>query len=216
VASDFPSPAAPVHVPSRPRRTQEERSAETRTRILDATIECLVELGYGATTQRAVAQRSGVSRGAQLHHFPTRATLVAEAIPYLAGQLTDRLEQQTTDLPAAPAGRVEVALDLLWTNFSKGLFVVALELWLSSRTDAELARTLAEAEQRISRAITALGQELFGPQIASRPDFDQRLQYALAVMRGLATSRPLRPDEAGLARRWAFARAELVEFFTRS
>lgn len=80
------TPAAPP----RRRRTQEERRAETRGRVLDATIACLLELGYGATTQRAVSDRSGVTRGAQLHHFPTRAQLVAEATTRLAIQLTSR------------------------------------------------------------------------------------------------------------------------------
>ena len=31
------------------RRTQEQRSNETRTRLLDATIDCLVKYGYGGT-----------------------------------------------------------------------------------------------------------------------------------------------------------------------
>ena len=46
-----------------------------RGRLLDAALECLVELGYGGTTTSVVAARAGVSRGAQLHHFPTRAAL---------------------------------------------------------------------------------------------------------------------------------------------
>ncbi|HUL99136.1 MAG TPA: TetR/AcrR family transcriptional regulator, partial [Mycobacterium sp.] len=32
------------------RRTQEQRSADTRTRLLDATIDCLVRYGYHGTT----------------------------------------------------------------------------------------------------------------------------------------------------------------------
>jgi len=62
---------SPATAPARPRRGQEERRASTRARLLDATVECLVDHGYAATTTTVIAERAGVSRGAQLHHYPT-------------------------------------------------------------------------------------------------------------------------------------------------
>src|SRR5690242_5936361 len=69
--------------PVKTRRTQEQRRAETRAKLLDAAIESLLEVGYAATTTRAVAQRAGVSSGAQTHHFPRRVDLVAAAVEHL-------------------------------------------------------------------------------------------------------------------------------------
>ena len=70
-----------VEFPSVPvRRTHAERSATTRTALLDATIECLAELGYSGTTTAEVVRRAGLSRGAQVHHFPTKALLIAAAL----------------------------------------------------------------------------------------------------------------------------------------
>ena len=51
---------------------QEERTRAMRQRLLDACVECLVERGWSGTSTTLVSQRAGVSRGAQLHHFPTR------------------------------------------------------------------------------------------------------------------------------------------------
>jgi len=48
--------------------------------LLDATIDCLVEEGYSGTTTTRVVERAGLSRGAQVHHFPTKSQLVAEAV----------------------------------------------------------------------------------------------------------------------------------------
>lgn len=76
------------------RRAQAGRSAATRARLLDATIECLVEHGYTGTTTTAVAQRAGVSRGAQLHHYGTREQLVAAAVGHLAEQRAAVLREQ--------------------------------------------------------------------------------------------------------------------------
>ena len=50
---------------------QEERTRLMRQRLLEATVECLVESGWSGTSTTLVSQRAGVSRGAQLDHFPT-------------------------------------------------------------------------------------------------------------------------------------------------
>lgn len=58
------------------RRTQAERTQETRTRILDAAVEVLRKKGYAHFRTADVARAAGVSRGAQLHHFRTKEKLV--------------------------------------------------------------------------------------------------------------------------------------------
>src|SRR5882724_13080442 len=68
------------------RRTQAERSAAMRMRLLDATIECLVTYGYAGTTTHRVAELAGVTRGAQIHHFRAKEDLVVAAIEHLAQQ----------------------------------------------------------------------------------------------------------------------------------
>src|SRR6266508_1349164 len=74
-------------------RTQAERSEHTRELLLDATIECLVELGYARTTVHEICLRAGLSRGAQQHHFTTKAELMAGALEHLFA----RLSQQVLD-----------------------------------------------------------------------------------------------------------------------
>jgi AcrR family transcriptional regulator len=67
-----------------PRRTQAERRAATRTALLEATIECLIDYGYADLTTARVADLAGVSRGAQVHYFANKAALVAAAVDHLA------------------------------------------------------------------------------------------------------------------------------------
>jgi AcrR family transcriptional regulator len=49
------------------RRTHAERRETTRLALLDAAVACLMEDGYAALTTRKVAERAGVSQGAQQH-----------------------------------------------------------------------------------------------------------------------------------------------------
>ena len=82
-------------------RTQQERSTRARALLLDATIDCLVELGYAHTTVIEISERAGVSRGAQQHHFTTKAELMTSALEHLftrlAAKILDGDLQEFTD-----------------------------------------------------------------------------------------------------------------------
>src|SRR5579872_2677392 len=83
----------------RSRRTQGERSAAMRGRLLEATVDCLYELGYARTTTIEVAARAGVSRGAQLHHFSTKERLV-EVARHLFDKRTEEFREAFAAVPS--------------------------------------------------------------------------------------------------------------------
>src|SRR5277367_4945832 len=122
----------------RVRRTQAERTAAMRTRLLDATIECLVTYGYAGTTTMRVAEKAGVTRGAQIHHFPSKEDLVVAAIEHLAHQ---RARKAIDDLGLIDQNpdTANAILDFLWSIHEGPLFVATIELWIASRTDRVLA-----------------------------------------------------------------------------
>ena len=175
-------------MPPKSRQTNEERSARTRGKVLDATIECLLELGYASTTTTLISERAGVSRGAQLHHFPTKGELVAAAVEHLAQRLGDALQEEAASLPS-DGDRVTAAIDLLWSRFSTPLFAAWLELWVAARTDAELAATLRPVEERLTAGIQKQGRAMF----AGHPGADYEVIALLTfyLMQGLALDRVL-------------------------
>ena len=60
--------------PPRERRSQTERTAETRERVMAAVVESIAEVGYPKTTANEIARRAGVTWGAVQHHFGERRT----------------------------------------------------------------------------------------------------------------------------------------------
>lgn len=179
------------------RRTQEERTAATRTKLLDATIECLQELGYGGTTTTEVARRAGVSRGAELYHFPTRAELVTTAVEHLFERRRQEFLQAFRDLPA-DADRVDSAVDLLWSVVSGPTFYAWLELLVAARTDAELRRSVTAMVERFVETVRQTFREIF-PQPGG-PYFDIAPTFALGLMQGLAVEQMLLRDDGRIAR----------------
>jgi len=174
------------------RRTQEERSARTRERLLDATVDCLIDRGYAGTTTLEVAARAGLSRGAQLHHFPTRTELVVSAVSHLAKRRAEELSEQASALGPGP-GRIDELLEVVWASLSGPLFYASLELWIAARTDTDLHEHVYEFQRGVSRFLHELWRErVEGPA----PDFQPLVELTLHLVRGMALQKILRDDDS--------------------
>lgn len=192
----------------RQRRTQEERRTATRAALLEATIECLVEYGYAHTTTTRVVETAGVSRGAQVHHFPTKAELVAEAVSYLADLRAEEIRVALDELPEGRERRL-AALDMLWSVHTGSLFAASLELWVAARTDDELREQLAPIERSITQRLLESGPLLFG--VEGDDEFPAKLTTVVSAVRGLAMGAILlRPSGRGAEEQWRLLRTELA------
>lgn len=189
------------------RRSQAERRATTRAALLEACVDCLLEYGYAGLTTAAVVARAGVSRGAQAHHFSTKAELVVAALRHVTDQLGAELvlEPLSPDLSVGQA-QLEL-LEHLWSLHTARPYPALMELWLAARTDAELRAELSNFESDLTRRTLLFCQKL-APELAARPDFRSFLVTALAALRGLALLDFLdRGEEAAWL--WPSVRAQL-------
>ena len=173
---------------------QEERTRAMRQRLLDATVECLVEVGWSGTSTTLVSQRAGVSRGAQLHHFPTKNALVLAAVEHLYDVRGAELRENATELPAGPR-RTRAVLEMLADHFTSPVFTAALELWVAARTDPGLHEAVAPLEQRIGRETHARTVELLGVD-EHRPGARELVQATLDLVRGLGLANTISDDAA--------------------
>ncbi|OYD70351.1 TetR/AcrR family transcriptional regulator [Rhodococcus sp. OK302] len=65
------------------RRTQAERTAESRRRLIDAAIELLATRGYARTSLAAIGETAGVSRGLVTHHFGSKEQCIVEVVRHI-------------------------------------------------------------------------------------------------------------------------------------
>jgi AcrR family transcriptional regulator len=196
-----------VTIPARAaRRTQEQRSAETRARLLDATIDCLVRYGYNGTTTPRVAQMAGVTRGAQVHHFGSKNDLVIAALQHLAARRAAAVVANVGDLAATedPVGRL---LDLLWDLHEGPLFIATVELWVAGRTDPVLGREVAKFESIVTNNLMAALAE-FVPDVIQKPMLDF-LYIAMDALRGILIASFVDADPSRARRRWDRASTNL-------
>jgi len=191
------------------RRTQAERSAETRRRVLDAAVDCLVDRGYARTTVEEVARRAGVSLGAERHHFPSKIALLTAACRHLLDGLAADYREPFAALPSGP-GRASAALRIWWQSFQDPRSYAALEMYFASRTDVALREAftpIADAHNASFQRGTAL---LFPEAAASNPRFEVSWRTILDVLQGMAIGRVLFGEQAVSAAQLRFLE-ELAE-----
>ncbi len=150
---------------------------------------CLVEHGYAGTTTQRIQRLAGVSRGALLHHFRSKADLLAAAVGHIA-------ELQLADIRAATPNTRQARLAAVRSAMSGPVFQAGLELWMAARTDEALRTALLPSQREIGRAV----RELLAAEFAGHDPRTARTAHEslLMLLRGLALTSVLR-DEPELA-----------------
>jgi AcrR family transcriptional regulator len=190
--------------------TNAERSSATQAILLDATIEALVKYGYQGATSGRIAEISGLTRGAQLHHFKTKAGLVVAALLHLHAKRMEMYQRMASGKRMS----LETLVERLWESFNDDVWLAAAELWTAARTDDELRAALIPAERKISKRI----RDHLAPILSGGGNAGSSLQAlpprrAVAIfglitsaMRGMALYESFDPDP----KRAKAQRAELV------
>lgn len=194
-------PAAPA---PRRRRTQTERSAETQGKILAVTLDLVEEVGLRDTTTLLVAERAGVSRGALLHHFPSKTLLLQECYRTMLRQATEDIRAMAV---AIDDGKLDIDgfLDALWEIFSGRVFAVTLEFITAARTDADIMTAVRSVATEFNTALDEIWERFLVRSPLAPADRRQALTATLCLLRGMGVQFAWRVDPAyfdGLLEFW--------------
>lgn len=174
------------------REPQQDRSRATRSRLLEAAVTCLAEVGWSGSTVAVVAERAGVSRGAAQHHFPTREALFVAAVEHVAASRGEEIRRYAaTRPPEALTTRaiVELVVDL----YTGPLFRAALVLWVASSAEPQLREQVVPLETKIGREIHQVTVELLGVDEGAE-GVRETIQATLDLARGLGLANLLTDD----------------------
>jgi len=166
---------------------QAQKSASTRTQIIESAIKCFVEYGYSRTTTPLIASKAGLSRGAMLHHFPSKLAVVRAAVEYLHAKRL-RAFRKAVLKPTTDGDHVRQSVEAYWQHVRHPMFVAFFELAVAARTDKELADILKPAQEGFEREWYQAAVELFPEWKGSGDRFDLGFDLARYVMEGMAIS----------------------------
>jgi AcrR family transcriptional regulator len=182
----------PVEQQRKPRRTQEQRRAETGAALLAAAAELVVESGVRALTTANVGERAGYSRGIVTHHFGSKQAL----LDALARSSQSGFVPGVADLPSG-LDRLVTLIEGYVDELGRDAITARalLLLWAEAATAPELTAVFRDRDEAFRadlRADVAAGIA----DGAIRADADPR-DVAVAVLgqlRGIGMQRLLDPD----------------------
>ena len=160
------------------------RSARTKERIMRAALACIYDSGLQNTSTVDIAKRAKVSRGAMLHHYPSRQMLLIAAY---AAHLDREVELLRARAEEYSSGQVtlEGFIDYLWSRFSQESFAITADFIVAARTDNDLKHQLARARNDYDTALQDIWRQFF---LGSAQDEEQAMSvFALTIslFRGL-------------------------------
>jgi len=166
---------------------QAQKSASTRLQIVEAALKCCVDLGYSGMTTTVIAEKAGLSRGAMLHHFPSKIDIVRAAVEHLHAKRLKAFRKAIDKMPRDET-RVRKALEAYLDHVKHPMYVAFLELWIAARTDPELKAILTPAQEAFEQEWYRTAVDLFPEWRDSGTNFDLALDLVHYVMDGIAVN----------------------------
>lgn len=174
-------------------RTQQQRREETVARLLQASIDTIIEVGYARASAAVITKRAGVSVGALFRHFETMGDfMAATAYEVLRRQLetfTKQVAEIPADRPALPA-----ALTILRDITAGSTNAVLYELMVAARTDEKLKETLQNVLGQYSAKIHDAARGLPGAESFPEETFPVIVALMTNVFDGAAIVRGVLPQ----------------------
>lgn len=161
---------------ARRRRTQAERSAETRARVVWAATECIGELGYAGATMARIADRAGVTWGAMQHQFGDKDAIIDAVIDRTLGEFARQMEGLRAAEPPL-ARRVQAFAKRAWAIFEGPSYRAILSILLHRR----------EKTERIAAALTEQWAQIFGDLKLSAEQQLAAQRFTFVLLSGIAT-----------------------------
>ena len=170
-----------------PRRTQAERLAETRSRIIAATVSYIDERGFHQTSLQQIAKVAGVTVGAVQHHFANKMELLTAVVEDSFGQLAESMRNVAFE-GASLEERIKLFVDQCWDFCNSPRYQASLHILLGMRSDhgepekfeswlhATLGRVMSEGFDR--------WREVFGDVALDEQEQFDTLLYLFSSLSG--------------------------------
>ncbi len=114
----------------------QQRSEETRARLLLAALDSFAERGYDATGVAEICQRAGVSKGAFYHHFASKQALFVALLDQWLAVLDGQMARSRAPGASAPqALQAMVGLLQQALRDARGQLPMFLEFWRQAARD---------------------------------------------------------------------------------
>jgi AcrR family transcriptional regulator len=173
--------------------------------VLDATIQCILELGYYQASSNAIARRAGVTWGTIQHQFGSREALLLEVLSEGWRQLQDDLREATVT-GATLEERLLSVLELLARWYGTPEYLAHLQIFLDLSRDPATSEATRDAVITHGRKLTRAWRPVFAQAMGEAGRDRELVEYAFLTLRGFLSADTLSSQYTTAARDQRFRR----------
>jgi AcrR family transcriptional regulator len=155
----------PLRKASSKRVPPENNDAAAKSRVIDATIDCILELGFYRASTNAIAREAGVTWGVIQHYFGTREALMLSVLKKGSSEFVRSVENEHIEAVTA-VERMEQLIDIFSAHYARPAYLADLQILLNMdrdpRTSAEVRKTMLEVAERSNLHVRRLLREALG------------------------------------------------------
>lgn len=193
---------------------KQDRSIDTRDKLVKAAAELIRERGYAAFTTSAVAEFAGVSRGALQYHFASREHLFLAVRSRIANLMeTDFSALDLLHLPIRE--RLSAIVDRYWEVLGAPQYVAAIEIRLYERFNQTLHSRLTQEMSRLTESRDRQWVRVFADSILTTDDLVSLRRFMLDALRGVALRKIEEGPESQVNRELDFLKQTLTQTLTQ-
>ena len=192
---------------------QQRKSAQTRIGILEAVIDCLATHGYARTTTQLIAETAEISRGAMLHHYPTKGALISAIIAYCFYKRMQMLAEGVRNISELQRIQEFAGLEILWRSFFTREHRAYLELNIAARTDTEVRDSFAPQARRFTEVWRQEGIRIFPEWAGEQARLARASDLVEAVLEGLSLNHDAWDSPARISRVRTFLRQMVGQIY---
>ncbi len=171
------------------RTKQEEKSEKTRNLTLKATVDCIYDYGYANTSTKKIADRAKVSRGAMIHHFPSKQSLLSSVVDHIIDVRIDAFVRDVDRTLKNADERLDRGLDIYWKHLHTKYFTAHHELLVASRTDPELKTVMRLGTRKFEDRWRETIHRTFPEWQDTGPLFDLAMDVCQFAFEGMALNK---------------------------
>jgi AcrR family transcriptional regulator len=151
-------------VAAEPRFTRDAPEIRKR-KLIEATAQCLAELGHAGTSVRAVAARANVSPGLVAHHFKGIDDLIVATYDHVGAQVAETLTQAIESAADGADSKLRAFIEASFTPpvLDRDLLAIWLSFWSLVRRDPGVRKVhrkvYADYRQRLEGLITDIARD---------------------------------------------------------
>ena len=134
-----------------------------------------------------ISEKAGLSRGATLHHFPSKMDIIRATVDYIHDRRIQAFRRSIKEIPE-DADMAHLAVEAYSADLDHPIFVALFELSVAARTNSELREILHPAQLAFDREWYETAWDLFPEWHSDRQAFNLALNLSQHLIEGIAIS----------------------------